>query len=626
MLKYAILFLAGLALSLLLTPLVRFLAIRLGAIDHPGGRKTHLKPTARLGGFAIFISFYLILLVASPFEFFHFPRGFLQEISFWWILAASAIVLSLGAVDDFRRMPPSIKFLFQIIAGLIVALVGYRIEAVDLSFVTIHLGILSIPATVFWVVAITNAINLLDGLDGLAAGTSLIVCLAMFGVSFLNQNIGIALISILLAGSILGFLKYNFHPASIFLGDSGAYFLGFFLAVLSLEGSLKGPTTIAILIPIIALGFPIIDTILAMFRRLLKSLHIMEVDQEKNIVKFFYLDGWSMFKADREHVHHRLVEIGFTQRKAVLLLYAVSLILAGLALSSVYFKNINYALLLTVIAVASYIGISKLGYKEIQLLSNGVLLPLFDRPVVNRTILRAFVDMAMISISYYMAFLLRFEGSFGDAIKSYYLSTLPLVLMSKISVFYFTGLYKGAWRYTNVYDLIRMIKAVVFACITSTFLLWILPGFGILSRAALIIDFNILIFFVVGARGSFRVLEHLHARKNHLQGRNVLIYGVGRSGVYALREFLNNPELDLRPVGFIDDDSRNKGKVVNGYPVLGTLESLESLLKKDSISEVILAISEFPKERLERLSEICSSYQIPLRRFQTRLEELTPKN
>ncbi len=622
MLKYAILFLAGLALSFLITPLVRFLAIRLGAIDYPGGRKTHLKPTARLGGFAIFISFHLVFLVASQFEFFYFPPGFLQEINFWWILAASAIVLSLGAIDDFRRMPPSIKFLFEIIAGLIVALAGYRIEAVDLSFVTIHLGILSVPVTVFWVVAITNAINLLDGLDGLAAGTSLIVCLAMFGVSLLNQNIGIALISIILAGSIVGFLKYNFHPASIFLGDSGAYFLGFELAVLSLQGGLKGTTTIAILIPIIALGLPILDTALSMFRRLLKSLHIMEVDSKKNVVKFFYLDGWSMFKADREHVHHRLMEIGFTQRKAVLFLYAVSLILGGLALSSAYFKNINYALLLTAIAVASYIGLSKLGYKEIQLLSNGVLLPLFDTPVVNRTILRTFVDMAIISISYYLAFWLRFEGSFGATVKSYFLSTLPLVLMSKISAFYFTGLYKGAWRYTNVYDLIRMIKAVIFACITSALLLWIIPGFGILSRAVLIIDFNLLIFLVVGARGSFRVLEHFHATMNHNEGRNVLIYGVGKGGVNALKEFLDNPLLDLKPVGFIDDDLRNQGKQVNGYPVLGTLDSVEKILENKSVSEVIVTSERIPKEKIDHLSMICSSRQISLRRFQIRLEDI----
>jgi FlaA1/EpsC-like NDP-sugar epimerase len=131
-----------------------------------------------------------------------------------------------------------------------------------------------------------------------------------------------------------------------------------------------------------------------------------------------------------------------------------------------------------------------------------------------------------------------------------------------------------------------------------------------------------LIFFVIGARSSFRILEHFHATMNHNEGRNVLIYGVGKGGVYALKEFLNNPKLDLRPVGFIEDDSRNKGKQVNGYPVLGTLESLGNILKKHSIPEVILTIGEFPKEKLERLSQICHSCQISLRRFQTRLEDI----
>ena len=621
MLKYFVLFTSALILSLLLTPLVRSFSRRVGVLDLPGERKIHDQPIPRLGGLAIFIVFNLVVLITSQIDFFFFPIDFLKKIHFWWLFLASAIVLGLGAVDDFRRVPAAVKFFFQIIAGLILALTCSKIDVVALPFGTFKLGIWSIPATVFWVVAITNAINLLDGLDGLAAGTSFIICLAMFGISLLNQNIGIALISIILAGSILGFLKYNFHPASIFLGDSGAYFLGFILAVLSLQGGLKGTTTIAILIPIIALGLPIIDTGISMLRRLLKSLHIMEVDQERNVVKFFYLDGWSMFRADREHIHHRLMEIGLTQKKAVMILYGVSIILGGIALSSVYFKNINYALLLTAIVVASYIGIRKLGYSEVQILSNGALLPLFDTPVVNRTILRVFVDMAIISISYYLAFLLRFEGNFSY-VKNYYLTTLPLVLTTKTVIFHVAGLYRGAWRYTNINDLMRMVRAVVLGCIASAFLLWMIPGFGIQSRAVLLIDFNLLLFFVVGARSSFRILEHLHATKNHVQGRNVLIYGVGKDGAYALKEFLNNPNLDLKPVGFIDDDFRNQGKEVNGFPVLGTIDSLENLLGKVTISEVILAISDISKEKLERLSQICSSHLISLRRFQTRLEEI----
>jgi UDP-GlcNAc:undecaprenyl-phosphate GlcNAc-1-phosphate transferase len=621
MLNYLILFLIASVFSFLLTPLLRSFAIKVGAMDIPGGRKIHDQPTPRLGGLSIFISFNLILLIASQIGFFHFPPHFLREIKFVWLFVASGIVLGLGAMDDFRRMPPSVKFSFQIIAGLIVALTINKIEMINLPFGTIHLGILSIPVTVFWVVAITNAINLLDGLDGLAAGTSFIVCAAIFGISLLQQNIGIALISVILAGSTLGFLKYNFHPASIFLGDSGAYFLGFILSILSFRGSLKGTTTIAILIPIFALGLPIMDTLLAMFRRLLKSFHILDVGQEKNVIRFFYLDGWSMFRADREHIHHRLLQIGFTQKKAVMILYGVSLILGGLALSSVYFKNINYALLLTAIGVASYIGISRLGYSEIQVLSNGTLLPLFNTPVVNRRALRVFVDMAIVSLSYYFAFLLRYEGNFAP-VKNYYLSTIALVLSTKIIIFHFAGLYRGAWRYTNINDLMRMVRAVIFGCVASALLLWIIPGFGITSRAALIIDFNLLLFFVVGARSSFRILQHLNATRNHLQGRNVLIYGVGRGGVYALREFLNNPRLDLKPVGFIDDDLRNQGKQVNGYPVLGTVDSIEKVLEKNSVSEVIVTSDHIPKEKLDRLSLICSSNQIALRRFQTRLEEI----
>jgi len=620
MLKYAIVFIAASLCSLALTPLVRSFARRFGAMDLPGGRKIHSQPMPRLGGLSIFISYYLVLAVASRFDFFHFPADFFRTEHHAWIFLATGLVLGIGIVDDFRRLPPAFKFLVQVIAGLIVALFCYKVEAVSLPFGTLRLGIWAIPLTVFWIVAVINAINLLDGLDGLASGTAFIVCITMFAISLVGQNIGVALVSFIFAGSILGFLRYNFHPASIFLGDSGAYFLGFNLALLSLQSSLKGTTTFAILIPVLALGLPMMDTSLAMVRRLLKSLHIMEVDREKNMIKFFYLDGWSMFRADRGHIHHRLLDMGFTQKKAVILLYAVSAILGGLVLSSVYLRSFNHALLITAVGIAAYVGIRKLGYNEVQIVRNGALLPLFDTPVINRRILRVFVDLAIISFSYYVAFLLRFEGDFGQA-KNYFVTTLPLVLMTKTVVFHFSGLYRGAWRYTNISDLMRMVKAVIFGCAASAFFLWLLPGFGITSRAVLLIDFNLLLLFVVAARGSFRVLDYLHSSRSNL-GRKVLIYGAGKSGVNALREFIHNPTLGLTPVGFIDDDQRNKGKQVNGYPVIATLESLESILQKHSISEVVLAISEFPGERLERLSEICISHQIPLRRFQTRLEEI----
>src|SRR4030042_4033227 len=220
MLKYLILLLLAFVSSLLFTPVVKAFARKFGALDLPGGRKVHDRPIPRLGGFSIFVTFNLILIIASQIDFFFFPSDFLSAINFLWLIVASSIMLGIGAVDDLRRIPSSIKFFSQIIAGLIVALACVKIQVITLPFGTINLGIWSIPVTILWVVAITNAINLLDGLDGLAAGTSFIICVAMFGISLLNQNIGLALCSAILAGSILGFLKYNFYPASIFLGDS----------------------------------------------------------------------------------------------------------------------------------------------------------------------------------------------------------------------------------------------------------------------------------------------------------------------------------------------------------------------------------------------------------------------
>ena len=169
----------------------------------------------------------------------------------------------------------------------------------------------------------------------------------------------------------------------------------------------------------------------------------------------------------------------------------------------------------------------------------------------------------------------------------------------------------------------KMLKAAVSGCIASALLLWIIPGLGVISRAVLIIDFNLLLVLVVGARSSFRILEHLHISTNHIEGRKVLIYGAGKRGVYALKEFINNPRSGLRPVGFIDDSPRYQGKQINGLPVLGALDSLNSILAENSISEVILCREDLPKEKVHRLTEICRTNRIPLRRFQTSLEEIT---
>jgi len=611
----------GLASTLLLTPLVKMAAVKLRAFDYPSERKVHRRPIPKLGGIGIFVSFYLILLLACQFDFFYFPPQFLKGINYGWLLIASAIVFGMGLIDDFRSLPPSLKLFLQIIAGLIVSFTPYRIEAITFPFGDLRLGIWSIPATILWVVAITNALNLFDGLDGLAAGTVFIASLSIFAISLLNENIGSALISAILAGTTLGFLKYNFYPASVFLGNSGSYSLGFILSILSLHSYSKETTAIVILIPVLLLGLPIMDTVLSTLRRLLKSLHIVAVDGNRDNGKFFFFDKWSIFQADRDHIHHRLLQLGFTQSRAVIFLYAISLILGGLAFASVYFRNTNQALLLIAIGIASYVGIRKLKYSEMQVLRNGALLPLLDTPLISQRILKTFFDLAFIAFSYYLAFLLRFEGGFDQAIKKYYLSTVPLVVSLKLFIFYAAGLYRGVWQYTGIADLMRVAKAVVLACITTALFIWMIPTFGVISWTIFVIDFNLLFLMVLGLRSSFRILEHLHEFTDQ-QGKKILIYGVGMHSIPALKEFIHNPRLKFSPVGFIDDEEQNQGIQVDGYPVLGALDSLEQILQSMPISEIIVSRSDIPRERLSRLAQICSDRGISLKRFQTRLEEI----
>jgi UDP-GlcNAc:undecaprenyl-phosphate GlcNAc-1-phosphate transferase len=620
MLKYLILFLAACGISFALTPAVRSFAKKIGVMDLPGERKLHGRPIPRLGGLAIFITFHLVLLVSYRFSFFFFPQGFLDKIHFEWLFGAALIVFSLGVLDDLRGVSPGTKFIVQLIAASLVALYVYRIEVISLGFWEINLGLWSIPVTVFWIVAITNAVNLLDGLDGLAAGTSFIAALSMFGICILNENIGFALVSIILAGSVLGFLRYNFHPASIFLGDSGSYTLGFLFSILSLHSNLKGTTTVIILVPILVLGLPLMDTLLSALRRLLKSFHILEFNGG-NRVKIFFGKSWSIFSADRDHIHHRLLKLGFSQKNAVVFLYTITVLLGGIALASVYFTNVNQALLISALGIASYIGVQKLGYSEIQFLRNGTLLPLFDSPLVSRRMLKVFLDVGALVLAYYLAFLLRYEGELTPAIKRYYLSTMPLAVAVKLLIFNIAGLYHGTWRYVNVDDFLRILKAVFFGCAVAALLFWIVPSLGITSWAILLIDFNLLFLLIAGSRSSFRILEHLHLSQKN-RGKKVLIYGVEREGVHALNEFLHNPRLGLMPVGFIEDGERNNGKEVNGCPVLGGLDTLEKTLKDYPVSEIIVSRDNLSQKKMDCLIQICKPRQITLRRFHTRLEKI----
>lgn len=322
--KILLSFVCAFLLAFLSTPFVKKLAKKIGAIDIPKDkRRMHTDSVPLIGGLAIFLGF----LVSTVF----FAEIDIKIIA---ILSGALIMVVLGVFDDKYALGAKFKLMIQIIAAAIPVIAGVRIERIILPFLKsggIEFGWLAYPITILWIVALTNAVNLIDGLDGLAAGVSAIASFSMFLIALMQGNYVIAVMSAALVGACCGFLPYNFSPASIFMGDTGSTFLGFVMASLSVLGLFKIHAIISFAVPFIAFGIPIFDTSFAIFRRIKEHRPIMS--------------------PDRGHLHHRLVDMGFSHKQAVLIIYAICIVLGAVAVLS--FKS---KLLAIVIAVLGVIG------------------------------------------------------------------------------------------------------------------------------------------------------------------------------------------------------------------------------------------------------------------------------
>ena len=619
--KYLLLFLGGFTVSFALTPVVRWLAIRVNAMDIPNERKVHDRPIPRLGGVAIFVAFTLIVFLAfSPFALVTNP--FFAVGKHWWTgyLSAACIIVALGVFDDMRPLGARVKFLTQALAACCAMNFGYVIDRLDLPWVgSIHLGLWGVPVTLVWIVGLTNAFNLIDGLDGLANGVALISSLTLMGIALLGQNVELALVCSALAGCLLGFLPYNFHPASIFLGDSGSLFLGFTLAVLSITTSQKSTVAVSILIPMMAFGLPIMDALLAMIRRFLRAMHVWETTGQ-GTYRVFFLRGKAMFEADRDHIHHRLMRLGIYHRNAVIFLYAICAAMSVAALFVASYRNVNTGVILAAITVAVGIGIRKLRYEELQFLRNGSLVPLSRFPVLGYESFQIPIDLVMVSLAYYMTYWLRYEGVFEGATKAMFIATLPAMLLTKIVVFHLTGLYRIRWGQAGVPEMMRGVRSMILGSIAAAIVLAYL-AVGRNSVATLIVDFYVMSSFLLGSRFSARLI-HYYARSNPAHKRRVLIYGTGPSASLLICELLANQHHSLAPVGFIDESQGKNRKILHGYPVLGSFTVLPEILREGGIEELIIATSKLPPQQLEQIKELCRLHDVTARQFRVSLEEI----
>jgi UDP-GlcNAc:undecaprenyl-phosphate/decaprenyl-phosphate GlcNAc-1-phosphate transferase len=344
---YLGIFALSLTLSFVLTRYVRNVASQRGWLALPSfGRHLHETPLPRLGGVAIFLAFLLsvgtAVVIGGRFRTLEF--GFSAR-SLVTIFLPGLLIFLLGVYDDVRPVGPYVKFTVQALAGSMLYLGGLRVSDLPVFFGAHQFPwYVGLPLTILWVLAITNAFNLIDGLDGLAAGSALFSTLVVFVVALLSGSSLVCLLSIALAGAILGFLRFNFNPATIFLGDCGSLFIGFLLSALALEGAQKAPTIIAVAIPVVSFGLPILETALSLLRRL--------------------LSGRPLFTADREHIHHKLLQLGLSHRQVVIVLYAVSALFALLSLFLLWPTGSSLGLVLAVLGTGIWMGVQHLGYLE----------------------------------------------------------------------------------------------------------------------------------------------------------------------------------------------------------------------------------------------------------------------
>jgi UDP-GlcNAc:undecaprenyl-phosphate GlcNAc-1-phosphate transferase len=342
-LTYTVVFVVAFAITTGLTPAIRHVALRRGLVDARSGRKVHSRPIPRIGGVAIVIGFYapLLGLVVA-----HTSMGgllYTDPLVVAGLFGGGVAIALLGLWDDLRGLSARTKFVAQCAVGVAMYALGFQVRAVANPFgPAIDLGVVALPFTVIWIVGVMNALNLIDGLDGLASGVAFFAVATNFLVAFNRSEATMALLMVALAGAILGFLLFNFNPASIFMGDTGSMFLGFVLATSSVVTSQKGATAVAMLVPILALGLPIMDTLLAMVRR--------------------FVTGRSLFSADDEHIHHQLIRLGYTHRRAVLAMYCMCVFFTLAALGLVFANAPQAALILGVVGAAVFVLIRQLGY------------------------------------------------------------------------------------------------------------------------------------------------------------------------------------------------------------------------------------------------------------------------
>lgn len=581
-------------LSALLVPACRYGARRFGFVARPRADRWHERPTALMGGVAIAVT--VLGLHVATIGFTGLPV----------LLVAAAAMFAIGLVDDIVSLRPTTKLVFEIAVASFLVFFNYRLGWVQ----SLTLDTL---LTVFWIVGLTNAFNLLDNMDGLCAGLAVVAGSGVL-LAFSLHGIGgaPAIHLALIIGAAAGFLIYNFNPASIFMGDSGSLFLGLNLAVLTLGIREPGHASASLLsimaAPALILLVPILDTTLVTVSRI--------------------LSGRSAAQGGRDHSSHRLVAIGLSERGAVLALWLLAGLGGLLGVTIQYFHTDLSGILAIIFVLGAIIFAVYLSHVRVyeddavaaERVRSSRITPIVVEFVYRRRVAEVLLDLCLTAVAYYSAYRLRF----GTAGYSYYfglfLESLPLVLGVQLVSLFMTGGYRGVWRYFGLMDGVTYAKGVGLGTLLNVGLLVYAYRFQSYSRGVFVIYAALLLLLIVGSRASFRLMSEFVHRRNQ-SGQRVVIYGTGDVAATAVRDILTTRHGGYRMLGYIVEDPALERTDMQGYPVLGGYASLLRHIDEGRV-DIVVITQLIDVERLEHLRQHCAARHVALERLHVALDQL----
>lgn len=588
-LKYPAVFLAGMLAALVLTPFWRRLAPRWGFMDRPGERKVHRQPVPRGGGLAVFVGFHVACAVV-----FLFPwKPFAGQLSIdWWFrfLPLSAGVVALGLLDDRFNLKPLTKLVVQLVLGAVAYGLGFRLQ--NLFGFSLP-GWLDFAATTFWFVALMNAFNLIDGVDGLATGIALIAA-GGIGLSLVFRGSpGDVLLFLGFGGACLGFLRYNFFPASVFLGDTGSLFLGFTLAALSISTNSKASFMAGIGVPLLAAGVPLFDTLLAVWRRSMRRILSRASGGE---------GGVGIERADADHLHHRLLRRGFGQGQVAGLLYAATLLLVLVGLLASAFHDRALGILVLAFLLAAYTVVRHLAGIELNA-SGQVVLQGLSRPVRrNRTLLFYIVgDLLILNLALLagQALLDLQDGALNVSLKVAWLHSAPMDLFIPFVFLLLFRSYSRVWYLARVseYAATGLAVALGYAVACGLHLLVARSRSEVLSLGLYyLLLAGLAAPAIVFSRAALRVVQDLMQwrtkgpRADGVVPVRALVCGAGYRTTLFLRQisFRAGDRAPVEVVGLVSEDVAITGHTVHGIRVVGTCRELPALIARYRIAVVYL--------------------------------------